>query len=254
MGRIRAVESGCHETNPLLMDTSRLTAQKPLTPIRERAYEHLKSAILGGKYKPGHRLTEEALARELGISRTPVREALYKLESEGLITPLETRGFVTASDSKEEVEEIFEIRGVLEGYALRLVAADIDDETLEALGGIVDKASHALETNDMETVFRCNTEFHDRLQAMVAHKQRLHGMIVHLRRYILRYRRSTLMHPDGGRRTAEGHQKIVMALRLRDPDLCERVMREHIQEAEKDALQRLFETQQRELEQQQESS
>ena len=74
-------------------------------PARERAYEYLKEKLLSGGFKPGERLTEEYLASELGVSRTPVREALHRLEQEGLIQPLETRGFRVASDSQEEMGE-----------------------------------------------------------------------------------------------------------------------------------------------------
>jgi DNA-binding GntR family transcriptional regulator len=69
----------------------------------------MKSDILSGRLNPAERLTEEHLAEMMGVSRTPVREALYKLESEGLIKPLETREFIVSADSKEEVEELFEI-------------------------------------------------------------------------------------------------------------------------------------------------
>jgi DNA-binding GntR family transcriptional regulator len=75
---------------------------------------------------------------------------------------------------------------------------------------------------------------------MLAEKKRLHRLLVNMRKYVLRYRENTLQYPDGGRRALDGHRKIVMALRLKDPDLCERVMREHIQEAKEDALQFLF--------------
>ena len=77
----------------------RAIPSKSTIPVRERAYECLKSAILSGRFNPGKRLTEEHLAKEMGVSRTPVREALHKLESEGLIKALETRGFIVSKDS-----------------------------------------------------------------------------------------------------------------------------------------------------------
>lgn len=219
---------------------STMTAQRAGTPIRERAYEHLKASILSGRYNPGERLTEEKLAKELGISRTPIREALYKLESEGLITPLETRGFVTAQDSKSEVAEIFEIRGVLEGYALRIICGRIDDARIAQLDEIVGRAEAAVASGNNDQLFECNTDFHDLLNELLSDRHRLYEMMVNLRQYVLRYRRTTLRFPEGGRRTVDGHRKILLALRLRDPDLCERVMREHIQQAERDALQSLY--------------
>ncbi len=216
-------------------------------PVRERAYEFLKTSILSGRFSPGERLTEEHLAKTLGISRTPIREALHKLESEGLIKPLATRGFVASQDSREDVEELFEIRAVLEGYALRLICGRISDAVLGKLEETVSKAEEALASQSLEEVFRWNTRFHDTLHELITDKHRLYHQMVTMRQYVLRYRRNTLQYPDGGRRTVEGHRKILLALRLRDPDLCERVMREHIQESKVGALQFLFNTDDKEV-------
>lgn len=209
-------------------------------PVRERAYEYLKSAILSDRIHPGERLAEEHLAKEMGVSRTPVREALHKLESEGLIKALETRGFIVSKDSREEVEELFDMRAILEGYGLRVISEKVSENLLEQLNGFIEKAEDALRRKQIREVFKRNTQFHDTLHRMLAEKKRLHRLLVNMRKYVLRYRENTLQYPDGGRRALDGHRKIVMALRLKDPDLCERVMREHIQEAKEDALQFLF--------------
>lgn len=209
-------------------------------PVRERAYEYLKSAILSDRIHPGERLAEEHLAKEMGVSRTPVREALHKLESEGLIKALETRGFIVSKDSREEVEELFDMRAILEGYGLRVISEKVSENLLEQLNGFIGKAEDALRRKQIREVFKWNTQFHDTLHRMLAEKKRLHRLLVNVRKYVLRYRENTLQYPDGGRRALDGHRKIVMALRLKDPDLCERVMREHIQEAKEDALQFLF--------------
>jgi DNA-binding GntR family transcriptional regulator len=219
----------------------RKTSQKNSIPVRERAYEYLKSSVLSGLFNPGERLTEEHLAEKLGVSRTPVREALHKLESEGLIKPLETRGFIVSRDSTDEVEELFEIRALLEGYALRIISEKISEKDLEQLNSFIEKAEEALRRKRIDGVFKWNTKFHDMLHNMVTEKRRLHRLMVNVRKYALRYRKDTLQYPDGGRRAIDGHRKILLALRLRDPDLCERVMREHIQEAKVDAEQFLFE-------------
>jgi DNA-binding GntR family transcriptional regulator len=209
-------------------------------PVRERAYEHLKASILSGRFNPGERLAEEHLAKELGISRTPIREALHKLESEGLIKPLASRGFVASQDSKEDIEELFEIRAVLEGYALRLICGRITDTVLAQLEDTVEKAEEALRRHGLDEIFQWNTRFHDTLHDLITDKRRLYHQMVTMRQYVLRYRKNTLQYPDGGARTVDGHRKILLALRLRDPDLCERVMREHIQQSKTDALQFLF--------------
>lgn len=213
---------------------------KSAIPVRQKAYEHLKSAILSGRLDPGKRLAEEHLAEELGVSRTPVREALHKLELEGLIKPLETRGFVVSKDSREEVEELFDMRAILEGYGLRVISEKVSENLLEQLDRLIENAEDALRRKQLKEVFKWNTQFHDTLHRMVSEKKRLHRLLVNVRKYVLRYREDTLQYPDGGRRAVDGHHKIVMALRLKDPDLCERVMREHIQEAKEDAIQFLF--------------
>jgi DNA-binding GntR family transcriptional regulator len=210
------------------------------TPVRERVYEHIKTAILSGHLNPGEKLTEEHLAKTLGVSRTPVREALHKLESEGLIKTRKKRGFVVSKDSREEVEELFELRSILEGYTLRIISESVSEETLRRLEGFIQNAEEALRRKKIEDVFKWNTRFHDTLHELVAHKVRLHRLIVNMRKYVLRHRKDTLRYPDGGKRAIEGHRKIMLALRLRDPDLCERIMREHIREAKEDALQSLF--------------
>lgn len=216
------------------------TQIKNLIPAREKVYEYIKSSILSGHLKPGEKLTEEHLAETLGVSRTPVREALHKLESEGLIKTRKKRGFIVSRDSREDVEELFELRSILEGYTLRTISKSVSEETLHRLDGFIQNAEEALRRKKIEDVFKWNTRFHDTLHELVMHKTRLHRLIVNMRKYVLRHRQDTLRYPDGGRRAVEGHRKIVMALRLKDPDLCERVMREHIREAKEDALQSLF--------------
>jgi DNA-binding GntR family transcriptional regulator len=139
------------------------------------------------------------------------------------------------------VEELFELRAILEGYALRIISERISKEDLERLNGFIERAENALKRERIEEVFKWNTKFHDTLHGIVVEKKRLHRLLVNIRKYVLRYRRDTLQYPDGGKRTVDGHRKILLALRLKDPDLCERMMREHIQEAKVDAEQFLFE-------------
>ncbi len=228
------------------MDTIVRTAKssshhlKNSVPVREKVYERLKGAILAGRLNPEERLTEEHLAEKMGVSRTPIREALHKLESEGLIKALETRGFIVPPDSREEVEELFDIRAVLEGYALRVICERTSGGSLEKLSACLERAERALDRNRINDVFKWNTQFHDTLHGMVTEREKLHRMMVEMRQHVLRYRKNTLQHPDAGRRTLDGHRKILLALRLKDPDLCERTMREHIHQAKEDALLTLY--------------
>jgi DNA-binding GntR family transcriptional regulator len=216
-----------------------LSSKKKAIPVSAKTYAFLKAKVLAGGFHPGDRLTEEHLAKVLGVSRTPIREALHKLELEGLIKSLETRGFIIPSDSNEEVEELFDLRAVLEGYTLRLICETISEETLKHLDGYIEKGEDALKRRKLEEVFKWNTKFHDTLHGLVQDRSRLHRILVNMRKYVLRHRRNTLQYPDAGKRTIDGHRKIMLALRLKDLDLCERLMREHIREAKEDAQQTL---------------
>jgi len=210
-------------------------------PVREWAYDHLKSDVLSGHFNPGERLTEEPLAKTLGVSRTPVREALHKLASEGLIQPLERRGFCVARDSREEIEDLFDIRAALEGYAIRLICDCISEQALEQLNGFIRQAQDALDRKQLDEIFEYNTQFHDALHRVIARKTRFHSLIADTRKYVLRYRKDSLYYLDGAKRTIDGHRKILLAISLKDPDLCERVIREHIREAKEDALHKISE-------------
>lgn len=204
--------------------------------VREKTYSYLKSNILSGRFVQGERLTEEHLAEEIGVSRTPVREALHKLEQDGLIEPLESRGFCVPMDSQEEIEDLFELRAVLEGYTLKIICERITDEQIVKLEEILEKASDALRRKRIDEVFQWNTQFHDTLHGMVADKRRFHNLIVNMRKYVLRYRKDTLQYLGAATRAGDGHRQILLALKLKDPELCERVMRVHIRQSKEDAL------------------
>ena len=221
--------------------TPKSKSPKKSTPVREWAYNNLKSDVLAGRFNPGERLTEEHLAKSLGVSRTPVREALHKLESEGLVKPLERRGFSVARDSREEMEDLFDIRAALEGYAIRLICDCITDESIDALKDLIHKAENALKRKKLDEIFKYNTRFHDILHGVISHKSRFYTLIADTRKYVLRYRKDSLHYLTGARRTIDGHKKILMAIGLKDPDLCERVMREHVQEAKEEALRTITE-------------
>ncbi len=216
--------------------TSKLKIPKKSTPVRELTYKNLKSDVLAGRFNPGERLTEEHLAKSMGVSRTPVREALHKLESEGLVKPLESRGFSVARDSREEMEDLFDIRAALEGYAIRLICEFITEESIDELEDLIQKAENALCRKKLDEIFKYNTQFHDVLHEVISHKSRFYNLIADTRKYVLRYRKDSLYYLAGARRTIDGHKKILLAIGLKDPDLCERVMRKHVQEAKEEAL------------------
>jgi DNA-binding GntR family transcriptional regulator len=138
------------------------------------------------------------------------------------------------------MEELFEIRSIIEGYALRCVCLSISQDSLDGLEVFLSEAEEALKKEEIDRIFYVNTKFHDTLHQLVDHKPRLYNLMGDMRKYVLRYRKNTLYHLKGAQRAVEGHRKIMLALKLKDPDLCERVMREHIHESMEDALQTIF--------------
>jgi len=207
-----------------------------LLPVREQTYRLLKQKIIGGDFQPNKRLTEESLAQMLGVSRTPVREALHKLELEGLVKQKGARGFCVPEETQEEMSELFEIRAVLEGHALACLCSGISSENINSLKELVIKAESGVLAAKLDLVFEYNTKFHDLLYGLISTKRpRLFSLIEDMRDYILRYRKDSLDSLDSARRSVSGHKKILMALELSDPVLCEQVMRAHIREAEVDA-------------------
>ena len=224
-----------HASDPMVMFSRGKGA------LRERVYAYLRSAILNGGILPEGRLVEEVVARELGVSRTPVREALHKLEREGLIEHFQNRGFVVPKEMESQVAEIFEIRAILEGYILRIACESATDDFLSELKALLKEVERCLVESKIEELHHRNTLFHDRIIKQVPGRERLKGLVKDLREYVLRYRMATLRFPGGAERTLKGHEKIILALETGDSDLCERIMRAHIEGAKTDAIRELTE-------------
>ncbi len=204
--------------------------------VREQTYRHLKEKILTGHFPPDERLVEESLAGQLGVSRTPVREALHKLELEGLVRLKGARGFCVPEETAADMSELFEIRAVLEGHALSCLCNSISEDSVRTLREYITRAELGVSEGRRELVFESNTKFHDLLYQLVrSRRPRLFNLIEDMRDYILRYRKDSLGTLEAARRSIAGHKKILLALELNDPVLCEQVMRAHIYEAEADA-------------------
>ena len=130
-------------------------------PLREVVCETLREAIRSGVLKPGERLMEIQLADELGVSRTPVREAMRKLELEGYVIMLPRRGTYVANISIRDINEVFEIRTTLDALASGLAAERITEEELEQLERLLVSIGENIETRNMKKVVEDDMEFHD---------------------------------------------------------------------------------------------
>ena len=193
----------------------------------EIVYDSLKKSILHGRLEGGVRLKEEPIARQFGISRTPVREALYKLQQEDLIYRLPKGGFAVRKFTKKDVEEIFGIRNALESYAAYLATLNITKDEIQMLEKKIEESEKALNNGDDGKVVRLNTEFHDLLYNSCKSKK-LIEMIGHFRDHFYRYR-SALLHTKGGLRSSiDSHRKMLEAMKKKNPRLVETLVRKHL--------------------------
>ncbi len=200
---------------------------EPQPQIRDKVYERLRSAILSGALEPGERLVERKLAELLGVSRTPVREAIRMLELEGLVTHLPRVGAVVAQVSDSEVLEIYRIRAVLEGLAARMAAEKITPEQLNKLAELVQIFEENAKQGNLERLEEAHREFND-LIYRAAGSSRLYSMITTLVEHIDRYTRVGYCHPGRIAEATLEHRQLVEAIRMRDGALAEQVAREHI--------------------------
>jgi DNA-binding GntR family transcriptional regulator len=197
-------------------------------PLREEVYESLKKSILYGKLKAGQRLVEEQIANQVGISRTPVREAFYKLERDDLVRRLPKGGFVVREFTKEDVEEIFGIRSALESYAAYLATFHITRDKLEALEKKVVESEMALKKGDHERLTQLHTEFHDLLYKACKSKK-LIELINNFRDYFFRYRSALLRLPDGFKTSITDHRQMLKAMKEKKPKVVEKLVRDHLE-------------------------
>ena len=195
--------------------------------LREEVYDSLKKSILHGKLKGGQRLIEERLAHQIGISRTPVREAFHKLERDELVTRLPKGGFAVREFTKEDVEEIFGIQSALESYAAYLATLHISPERISNLEKKIDETEKALKSGDDDKVVQLHTEFHDLLYKSCKSKK-LIEMINNFRDYSYRYRSALLHTINGMYESIESYRRMLEAMKKKNPRLVERLVQKHL--------------------------
>ena len=197
-------------------------------PLRERIAATIRTSIMDGRIKPGERLAEGDLARRLGVSRTPLREALLQLESEGFVVVNPRRGAVVSDLSATDAAETYQVKGALEALAARLACGRLSDEALQSLRQIHDRMARLAGTRspDSRVILQLNTEFHQALSD-AGGNTKLSNAIRLLRSQALRYNfiyLSVLSHLSA---SLKEHEAILKALQKRDPDTVARLVEAH---------------------------
>ena len=203
--------------------------------LGQHVFENLKNAIIKGDVLPGSRLIESRLAETLGISRTPVREAMHKLEREGYLCKLPQGGFSLLGLSRDEVEETFGIRGALESYAARLAAEKHQPSDLEPLEQKIRIYQKHLDSKDLDALTDINTEFHDLLYAL-SKSPKLIKMINNLQDQIYRFRQLILKDEKLAIMSNNDHKDMLALIRQRDAEGVEQLVREHLARGQKAVL------------------
>lgn len=203
-------------------------------PIRDIVYEYLRKAVMEGELKPGERIIEKEYAEKMKISRTPIREALRKLESEGFVEYIPRKGVVVKGFSINDIVEIYAIRKSLEGLAMRYVIENISEQEIERLKGLVEHMEEADKNCEIEDVFRTCQEFNEVI-LNASRMQRLKTLINTLHEYLERFRRITMAKASRRSDAIKEHKQILQSIIDKDSKLAEKLVWDHL-----DASQKIF--------------
>jgi DNA-binding GntR family transcriptional regulator len=194
------------------------------------ASEVIRRAIIDGRLAPGRRLKEEELARELGISRTPVREALLMLQSEGLVELIPKRGASVRAYAEDDLDEVYQLRALLEGYAARRAATRISPEDVALLQESCVRFDRLRAADDVRELVQENFLFHN-IILEAAGSERLTEMVRKVIEIPLVYKSFYWYSPEQKLISEHYHRQLTLSLGSGDAERAELIMREHVFEA-----------------------
>ena len=195
--------------------------------LTDRVYHRLREGILAGQYAEGEALTELGVAKELNVSRTPVREALRQLELEELVELRPNRGAIVKGISAEDIRDIYEIRSVIESMAAARAAVEATEEELNALEETLDLTQFYLDRSNYDKLQSMDGSFHQQLYEMCKSRMLRH-ILTDLHNYVGRSRGASLKTEGRAQASIEEHRAILEALRARDPQLARDRMTGHV--------------------------
>ncbi len=213
-------------------DVANIMIEQPV-PIRKQVYEHLRDRILNHSILPNSRLVEAQIAKQIGISRTPVREALHLLEKDGFLESIPRVGYIVKKLALDELDEIFEIRLVIEKLVCTRAIEKIDDTSIRQLEKNISQTEAALANNTPHLFLKIDEEFHDILVRSAGSKL-LFDLCQQLRRLMLRYRAASIKMAPSVTRALEGHKQIVQYLKQKDAVGLQAELIEHLNFSKED--------------------
>lgn len=195
--------------------------------LRGRVFHKLREDILNGTYKEHEELKEVTIGEELGVSRTPVREAFRQLELEGLIQIIPNKGAYVTGITEKDVKDIYMIRSLLEGLCARWATDHITKEQLEEMEENVYLARFHAEKGHMEQLAQLDNRFHE-IMYEACNSKMLEHQLKDFHEYVLRVRRKTLADLNRGTASNEEHEKIMLAIKAGDKDSAEKLAHMHM--------------------------
>ncbi len=200
--------------------------------MSEKVYQRIKSDILDNKLKPGEKLIEENLANEFNVSRTPVREALKQLDQDGLITYYPRRGSVVSQISMKDAQELYEIREVLEGLAIRLICMEVNSHNIKILEDIIKNMDQAIESNDYSSMEKLHRKWTEATLEMT-NNELLKSYLLSVTKNLGRLRKISLYRPVQSIDAYKETKDMYNAIAKNDPDESERLAKLHVRNARK---------------------
>ncbi len=180
-------------------------------PLREVIFNSIREAIILGELKPGERLMEVQLAEKMGVSRTPIREAIRKLELEGLVVMVPRKGAYVADLTKKDIIDVLEVRAVMDGLATQLAAERITESEIKELNKITEQFSLCVEKNNLQGIIKKDIEFHD-LIYKASRNEKLSQINNNIQEMIYRFRVVYLKNYNPFRDVSKEHSRIVEAI------------------------------------------
>lgn len=200
-------------------------------PLRDVVFNTLRTAIITGEFAPGERLMEISLAERLGVSRTPVREAIRKLELEGLVIMIPRRGAEVARITETGLKEVLEVRCALEELAVELACRRIEEEGLEQLKTAHREFVEAVKKGDTLEITNQDEAFHECIFEQ-SRNRRLLQMVNNLKEQMFRYRMEYVKEKGYHQELISEHEKMLEAIMDRDEETAKAIMKHHIQNQE----------------------
>ena len=196
-------------------------------PLRDVVFNTLRQAILRGELKPGERLMEIQLANKLGVSRTPIREAIRKLELEGLVLMIPRKGAEVAEISEKCLRDVLEVRKALEELAVQLACDKITEEGIQELEKCAGEFKKILKSDDITEIAEADVRFHDVIY-MATDNQKLIQLLSNLREHMYRYRVEYLKNPEVHEQLLKEHEEIICHIKKGEKEEAVRIVCRHI--------------------------